>query len=86
MRDADQLQSLSYHGMGEFPRTQGLEMQLSILESLLTQHLGEDDQPIICVECYCEADECSCPDPLYWPLPPAVYKLRIELSSACGAQ
>jgi hypothetical protein len=59
--------------------SQGLRTQLDHLERREFELLGEDVFPDVCVECYCERDECSCSRPLFWPLTSAVLKLKSEL-------
>jgi hypothetical protein len=59
---------------------EALQTQLESLESMRLEHLGNDNPPAICVECYSQKELCSCPFPLYWPLPAALHKLRAELA------
>lgn len=58
---------------------QGLQQQLSLLEDMRLEFIGDADPPRVCASCYTIQEECRCDVPLYWPLPAVVYKLRAEM-------
>lgn len=60
---------------------QALEMQLSVLEELCDEYLGDPEPPLACVECFSLKDGCICANPLFWPLPAALHKLRTDLGA-----
>jgi len=54
-------------------RAQGLE---DILQRLEDRLIGADKVPDVCIHCWDLFGECSCEDPLFWPLNHAVGKIR----------
>lgn len=60
---------------------ESLEARLVTLEDLRLDVLGDPEVPDVCATCYALKDECYCPNPVFWPLPAVVYKLRAELSA-----
>ena len=58
---------------------EGLELQLAYLESLQLETLGDADQPLVCIVCFCLEDECTCRGQVLWPLPHAIAYLSSQL-------
>jgi hypothetical protein len=61
--------------------SEGLEEALANLESLLAEHVGEDQDILICTQCFQTKDFCRCSyRVVMWPLRQAVYSLRLKLN------